>query len=269
MNTEIVTITPQIAAHLLEFNQGNRPIIKSNIHYWKSCIISGSALLTHQGIAILGDLSNPIRLIDGQHRLTAIVETGLPARFLVAMNVPENTFEALDNGTPRNMAVRANVGTLDSQLANIIFYILSTQTFKSPVAMVKDVVAIITPEIEKLHIRKLKSFSKTGIMLGFLLEQKETGNNHSLAFQNGCFNDLTESLCALYRRQSTTKEGGGGSVSVELAAITKKAIDNPNLKRLCIPNNPTHYMVDQITKIYPELVSVMKKYGITIKQTEA
>lgn len=269
MKTEIVTITPQLAAHLLRFNHSNRPMIKSNVNYWKSCIVSGSALLTHQGIAIAGDLSNPERLIDGQHRLQGIVETGIPTRFMITMNVPQNTFEALDNGTPRSMSVRAGISKTESQLANTMFYILSSQTYKTPVSMVKDVSAIIAPDIEKIYVRKIKSFSKTGIILAFLLEQKETGRNHSLAFQTGQFSEMPESLCALYRRQSTIKEFGGGGATVELAAIAKKAIDNPGLKRLVIPSKPTQFMVEQILRIYPEIAPVMKKYGVNIKQLDS
>lgn len=55
---------------------------------------------THQGIAID---SNGV-LVDGQHRLTAIVEADVPVKLTVFTEVSPDSFDVLDTGKRRNAA---------------------------------------------------------------------------------------------------------------------------------------------------------------------
>jgi hypothetical protein len=57
--------------------------------------------VTHQGIALDGPL-NSGKLVDGQHRLHAIVKSGIPTPVLVFENVPPETFSVLDTGKRRS-----------------------------------------------------------------------------------------------------------------------------------------------------------------------
>ncbi len=57
-------------------------------------------LTTHQGVAFAKDG----RLIDGQHRLKAIVLAGVAVRLLVIPNCDPDTFAVLDNGYKRQAA---------------------------------------------------------------------------------------------------------------------------------------------------------------------
>lgn len=44
------------------------------------------------------------RVLDGQHRLEAVVESEVPTEFLVAFNVPPESFVTIDTGRPRRAA---------------------------------------------------------------------------------------------------------------------------------------------------------------------
>lgn len=97
LDCSVETITPELAAKLLTANTSNRPLNETQVAFFESQLKRGEMLLTHQGIAI----SRHGRLLDGQHRLTAIVRTGIPAQILVAKGLPENVFTVLDTGNKR------------------------------------------------------------------------------------------------------------------------------------------------------------------------
>ena len=69
---QMCMMTPEVAdVWLREFNNHNRPLSASVVKTLASTIENGEWKLTHQGIAIDKD----INLIDGQHRLAAIVSS--------------------------------------------------------------------------------------------------------------------------------------------------------------------------------------------------
>ena len=80
MQTKIILVTPNLAAQWLETNSNNRPLSKPYVEELARYLLNGTFQTTHQGIAF----DNQDRLRDGQHRLTAIVQTGIAVRLLVA-----------------------------------------------------------------------------------------------------------------------------------------------------------------------------------------
>lgn len=50
------------------------------------------------------------RLINGQHRLTAVIESGRPQQFIVARNLQPETAQLIDVGKKRTMAQRITIG---------------------------------------------------------------------------------------------------------------------------------------------------------------
>ena len=82
-----VLITPEMASGLLSKNTHNRTISKVKVTQMVNDIKSGRFETTHQPVAIAEDGE----LIDGQHRLTAIVESGIAVELLVAYNAPRST----------------------------------------------------------------------------------------------------------------------------------------------------------------------------------
>jgi hypothetical protein len=98
-------ITPEVATKYVEANTNNRPLVQSTIDALVRAIKQGEWLCTHQGIAF----SPEGRLLDGQHRLWAIIEAGVACELMVARNVPEETFAYLDVGRKRTLSDRLNI----------------------------------------------------------------------------------------------------------------------------------------------------------------
>jgi hypothetical protein len=98
MTNEHVLVTPTMAAEFLKRNRGNRPISRRRVKAFAKLISSGAFGHTHQGMALdeVGDL------LDGQHRLAAILETGISVWMVVARNVPRATFTQIDAGGTRS-----------------------------------------------------------------------------------------------------------------------------------------------------------------------
>jgi hypothetical protein len=96
--TLIETITPRIASSYLEFNNNNRPLRKAHIRSLAFDMMNGDWQVTHQGIAF--DTTG--RLIDGQHRLHAIIEAGVPIQMLVTRGCSASSFSILDRGANRS-----------------------------------------------------------------------------------------------------------------------------------------------------------------------
>ena len=97
-STIIETITPHIAGLYLKFNNNNRPLRKTHIRELASDIMEGNWQVTHQGIAF--DITG--RLIDGQHRLHAIIEAGVPIQISVTRGCSASSFSILDRGSNRS-----------------------------------------------------------------------------------------------------------------------------------------------------------------------
>jgi hypothetical protein len=98
LSQELETITPDKARRILTSNTNNRPIKTHKLLAIKKDLRSGNFRLTHQGIAL--DWNG--NLIDGQHRLTAIAETGVTVQMYVTRNCDPTIFKVIDTGAVRS-----------------------------------------------------------------------------------------------------------------------------------------------------------------------
>ena len=102
---QVMEITPIIATQWLENNEGNRRLNWNYIAQLARDMKAGCFVCTHQGIAF----DNQGRLIDGQHRLWAIVEAGVLARMRVFFNEPPDNLHLIDGACPRQKADRMTI----------------------------------------------------------------------------------------------------------------------------------------------------------------
>lgn len=101
MKSEIIKITPELAESYLEHNiKENRTIRQSTVSKYAKDMRSGKWKLTHQGIAF-DDLG---QLIDGQHRLWAIIESNTPVEMMVTTDIPSSDVSVVDGGLSRTLA---------------------------------------------------------------------------------------------------------------------------------------------------------------------
>lgn len=100
MNFKVETITPQTAAEYLSHNApNNRRIKRAHVEMLARDMQSGEFKTTHQGIAF--DKNG--MLIDGQHRLQAVLMAGVPVKMVVSRNCDTTTLTSLDRGESRTL----------------------------------------------------------------------------------------------------------------------------------------------------------------------
>lgn len=96
-------ISPEQAARWLERNDNNRNVNVAKVKKMAKDMREGHWDTTHQGIAIASDGT----LVDGQHRLLAIVESGVTVRMNVTFNAAKS--QHIDSGNIRSMANRVQM----------------------------------------------------------------------------------------------------------------------------------------------------------------
>lgn len=98
-----VFVTPEQARAWLTQNTDNRTKRAAHIKNMARIMRGGNWRYTHQGIAF----SREGRLIDGQHRLEALVQADTPQKMLVCENVDAATFAVLDQQKMRDETIKA------------------------------------------------------------------------------------------------------------------------------------------------------------------
>ena len=95
---EVVTMTPQWASQLLgQTKQKNRKFKRRHLERLTNTIQSGNWYITAQGIA----LDNQNNILDGQHRLAAIVRAEKPIQIMLGRNLDPAIFNVVDTGATR------------------------------------------------------------------------------------------------------------------------------------------------------------------------
>lgn len=118
MKTKIEFITPKLAEKLLSKNCINRPVKKNTVDYYSDIIKRGQWELNGESIKI----SKEGILLDGQHRLMAIVKSGIGIKTVIVEGLDSNTFDTIDQGVARttsdlfNMQGIVNATTISSIL---------------------------------------------------------------------------------------------------------------------------------------------------------
>lgn len=90
-------VTPDQAGKWLEKPAKNRKVVQRRVSMYAAAMKRGDWMLTNQGIAI----DEFGQLIDGQHRLRAIVEADVPIELLVIRAAPNKSQLVLDQGIKR------------------------------------------------------------------------------------------------------------------------------------------------------------------------
>lgn len=116
MKSCIMTITPDIAARMLESNHPkNRSISSEKVSAYARMIKDGTFILTPQGISF--DVDGI--LIDGQHRLEAICKAGIPVDMYVTTEAPRESIEVLDTQRPRTLLQRRRMAGQENDTSEV------------------------------------------------------------------------------------------------------------------------------------------------------
>ncbi len=89
-------ITPELAEAMLQYNTANRPVSFGTVKHYAAQMEAGQWRETFTPIQFSGT-----RLIDGQHRLSAVVESGAAISAWVAFGADDEVFAFIDIGKKR------------------------------------------------------------------------------------------------------------------------------------------------------------------------
>ena len=95
-----VLVTVELAKLYLAMNTSNRPINKGQVKLLSRQMTAGKFKLTTDAIGV----SSTGRLVNGQHRLAAVVDSGVACLMLVAEGLEDDSYEYTDRGTPRKIS---------------------------------------------------------------------------------------------------------------------------------------------------------------------
>jgi hypothetical protein len=107
-----ITVTPQMARELLRYNTGNRHVQDNHVNMLARDIKNGNWMQNAQPICFT---SNPFakgaeqpRLLNGQHRLMAIIKAKTPIDVPLAWGAPEAAFATFDGSSKRKAVLNGS-----------------------------------------------------------------------------------------------------------------------------------------------------------------
>jgi hypothetical protein len=98
MKTELRVVTPEIAKEMLSRNHGNRNVSDRHVEFLSSQMKGDRWVFDGQPIRF--NVNG--RLLDGQHRLNAIIKSGKEQQFLIVTGIESSAFKVMDTGKNRN-----------------------------------------------------------------------------------------------------------------------------------------------------------------------
>lgn len=115
MKITIELITPDIARDMLGHNTANRGLRKHRVLSYADQMAREQWLETGDPIKFTKDGT----LVDGQHRLAAVIESGVSVKMAVARGVPDASYRVIDSGLSRQPgdALGADVANVGAKAA--------------------------------------------------------------------------------------------------------------------------------------------------------
>lgn len=153
-----IEVTPDMAARWLKTNFVNRPISDDTVMAYARDMATGRWQATHQGIAF----NDRDELIDGQHRLFAVVKCGKTIRMMVTFGLPSKiagaemtTMDCVDRGRTRSVADQLKIqhglkngGLIASLSASVAHLCLGDRLRRMSVGQTLDVYRAFQPGID-------------------------------------------------------------------------------------------------------------------------
>ena len=183
-------ITPDKALELLKFNKRNRGLRKPLVMFYTDQMIKG--LWKFNGEPII--FADGGLLLDGQHRLAAVVKSKKEQKFIIVEGIDPDTFDTIDTGAIRTGGDMLNIqGVKDANFVSAMissYYtlkrgIVTTSGAKQNIKLSKQEILteyyndkdfwIETKSKAKEYYGKLRLMSGTriGAYIGYLIKEKK------------------------------------------------------------------------------------------------
>lgn len=112
MKSYLKTFTPDECIKLLENTTFQRPLDEKHVQFLVGEYKSGRWRVNGETIIL-----NGCKVLDGQHRLWACVQSGVPFESFVVEGVPDKAFDTMDTGKARSGADVVHIALLDSSIS--------------------------------------------------------------------------------------------------------------------------------------------------------
>lgn len=181
MKSKWVDVGPDLAAQWLERNVCNRPLRSATVAAYARQMTRGEWLPIPQGLAF--DTAG--NLLNGQHRLHAIVQSGATCRMMVTTGVPEKIagktvkpMDLMDTGAPRSVTDQLKVqhgisggSVLAAIVRAILSFALPKRTTKLSVGEILFVRDLFAEEIDFVmeHRPKEHGLRQAGVLAAFAM----------------------------------------------------------------------------------------------------
>lgn len=105
VTSEVVQVTPSLARDYLSRAARNRPVSDDRVGLYATDMAEGNWEVTNQGIGFSADGE----LLDGRHRLMAVIMADVPVRMLVTNGLELSAQDHVDVGRPRSIADQLHI----------------------------------------------------------------------------------------------------------------------------------------------------------------
>lgn len=203
IKTKEVIVTPEKALEILKTNKRNRPLKKNWVMFFADQMDRGLWKFNGESIIISADNV----LLDGQHRLAAVVKSNKSQKFIIVYGIDQEAFNTIDVGTARTAGDMLSIDNVKNgnKIAGIIKVHevlkrnnyqtghgasrlkLSKQeivyTFREDEEFWNEMLVIARRYYSKLKILSVRSI---GGYYAYLIKEKK----HDVSVVNGFFNQL-------------------------------------------------------------------------------
>lgn len=218
------------ATAMLEGNFQNRSPRKSTIAKYATQMLSGQWQLTTEPIVI----AKNGRLLNGQHRLMAIVKSETVIDFLVIRNVDESVFKSIDRGMTRTFSDATGVDRKLSEVAKLACISLEAMGNPSDSSVMR-----VAEKISAYHSRLMeaapasaKFFSSVPMRLAAVLCMMKSDRHEQFAISvyrsmiHGDVSNLPGPAASMVKMYLTGSiKSGGRTMQEEILARALKVMD--------------------------------------------
>lgn len=237
---QTVLVSPSIAAEMLKGNTGNRPPRNTHVDFLAESMTRGEWRLTHQGVAI----SPSGRLLDGQHRLLAVIKSGVTVEMMVARNVQDLDFKYIDQGITRTAGDALGLSAQQVEVCRFLCLFTREGSLRKPTAeMVMEYFSVFSPALAsiesraKTRARGITAMATRAAVSVLYVEGFDVVNvYHEMALLNF---DKIPNNAALFAKMYIHGAGLGGTGQIESFLLALKALDPRISDRKVLRNGST------------------------------
>jgi len=206
-------VSPSMAEKLILGNHGNRKVRKSHVDYLARQMAEGEYKFTPQPIIIHEPTG---RVLDGQHRLYAVISSKTKAKFVFSYAPDDSIFPYIDKGIARSSSDSLQK---DSRLIETsTFMAFAAKSQKPTISEVEKIANVIYPTFELLNKSTCTYFSTSPMRAAAVIQDYFSGGNgYSIEAYSRLvsrkYSAMTEIESALVRKHNSEKLSTAGAVN--------------------------------------------------------